>query len=259
MFSKYDNKDIEKMLAEVEALQQTLTNTRPLNEDELRVVYDDFSVEFTYDSNAIEGNTITLDETFMLIKQGITAINKTAQEQMEIINHHNLFMQLINEVKSKKLMSEKLILDIHKSLLYSSHPEIAGKYRKIDVGVGRMEDFYHAPQFDKVPDMMKQFVSEFNANKQKGILDFVDAHIDFESIHPFADGNGRVGRMLLNFQLIKAGYLPINIKFADRRDYYNAFKNIRKIKDSTFMYGIVLALQIESIKNRLDILRNNLH
>ncbi|MFI3166665.1 MAG: Fic family protein [Bacillota bacterium] len=256
MFSKFDQNQIEQMRIEVQALKKQLSAMRPLSSGEIERLYEDFSIEFTYDSNAMEGNTMTLDETFMLIKEGISAIDKHISDQVEIVNHHKLFVKLVSEVKGKRYLSKSLILDVHKSLLLSTKPEIAGKYRKINVGVGaNVNTMYQAPEWSDVESLMKQYIEKFNEKNKQDILSFVDAHIDFERIHPFADGNGRTGRMLLNLQLIKAGYLPVNIKFTDRRDYIQAFKNITRANDRTFMYGIVLNLEIEALKKRIEMLK----
>ncbi|MFI3163943.1 MAG: Fic family protein [Bacillota bacterium] len=256
MFDKFDKNQIEQMKNKALMLSKRLSTMRLLSQAEAERLYEDFSIEFAYDSNAIEGNAMTLMETCVLIKEGVTVIDVPMNDQVEIWNHHKFFMNLVTNQVNKKYLSKSLILDVHKSLLLSTKPEIAGKYRKINVGVGaNVNTMYQAPEWSDVESHMKQYIEKFNEKNKQDILSFVDAHIDFERIHPFADGNGRTGRMLLNLQLIKAGYLPINIKFADRRDYIQAFKNITRANDRTFMYGIVLNLEIEALKKRIEMLK----
>ena len=156
-----------------------------------------FSVDQTYNSNAIEGSTITKEETEDIIKRQI-APNKSLIDVQETVNHAKVFFKVIQE---KRELSETVFLEWHKELFEQTKSDIAGMYREYLVRVGS----YRAPDWQDIPKLMKEYFSWYDKHKKQypAILLAAVVHNQFENIHPFADGNGRVGRLLRNNILIK--------------------------------------------------------
>ncbi len=208
--------------ARIEELRNRLKTLRPLNETELKRLRDEFIVENTYNSNAIEGNTLTLRETALILQQGITIAEKPVKEHLEAIGHKDAFEYVISLANANAELTERVIKEIH-SLVLMNDPVNKGVYRSI--GVTIMGAAHTPPQPYLVPVQMEQLLADYQEMKRdKHIIAAVaEFHLRFEGIHPFIDGNGRTGRLILNLELIKAGLLPVNIKFADRRKYYDCF------------------------------------
>ncbi|MCL2019119.1 MAG: Fic family protein [Oscillospiraceae bacterium] len=207
--------------------------------------YLNFREEFTYDSNAIEGNKITLPETYEILRKNVTISGKPLKDQMEIIGHAKAFDYLVETATNKKLpLSDDLILTVHKMTLKNSENpagnksaggsrSIAGRYRTFgeDVVVGDPvtgEVFHRGASPMSLSDNIKGLIDDYNHLVSDSSINIIGLlagfHLCFESIHPFCDGNGRVGRLLVNFELIKHNYLPIDIRFAERAAYYAAFE-----------------------------------
>ena len=196
-----------------------LDTCRPLTEGEVQRLYEEFMVEYTYNSNAIEGNTLTLRETDMVLR-GLTIDKKPLKDHMEAVGHRDAFWFICDLVKQKTELSESVIKQIH-SLVLADKPQDRGVYRRVPVRI--MGAHHIPPQPYLVGSLMEELLYDFqkdNANIAEKLARF---HIRFEGIHPFIDGNGRTGRLLVNLELMKAGYPPIDIKFADRMRYYDAF------------------------------------
>ena len=176
----------------------------------------DLSISFTYNTNAIEGSTITLDETEDIIKNKI-APNKPLRDVQETINHSKVFFKVLNE---KKDLSNNLILEWHREVFFETKPDIAGRLRNYLVRVGQ----YIAPDWQDINKLIKEFFEWYNKSKTK--LNPAElaarAHYKFEKIHPFGDGNGRVGRLIIAYILKKSKYPMLIIEFKKRKAYYRA-------------------------------------
>src|SRR3989339_748277 len=178
----------------------------------------DFSIDFTYNTNAIEGSTITKEETKEILEKRI-APNKPLPDVLEIISHSKVFFRALNE---KRELSENLILEWHNDLFKETKPDIAGKVRGYMVRVGE----YRAPDWQDVPGLLKDFFSWYAKNKKNmhTIELSARAHYKFEKIHPFGDGNGRVGRLIISY-ILKNGRCPLLIiEYKRRKTYYHALK-----------------------------------
>lgn len=196
-----------------------LKEKRPFTKGEIARLNEEFLIEFTYNSNAIEGNTLTLRETDMVLR-GLTINQKPLKDHMEAIGHKEAFEYVRSLVLENKPLSEKIIKDIH-YLVLSDKKEDRGIYRKIPV---RIMGAAHEPiKPYLILSKMEQLIIDFNSSTENIITKLARFHIEFESIHPFIDGNGQAGRLLVNLELMKAGYPPIDIKFTDRVKYYQAF------------------------------------
>lgn len=225
-----------KLFAEVDALKAELDKRRPLTQGELQRLREEFLIEYTYNSNAIEGNTLTLQET-ALVLEGITVDKKPLKDHLEAVGHRDAFLYVQDLVTNNVPFSESIIKQIH-TLVLMDRPDDRGVYRRIPV---RIMGAYHVPPDPIfVPEQMEKLVAEFAGNKKLHPLERAALfHLKFEGIHPFVDGNGRTGRLILNLMLMQAGYPPINVKYSDRKRYYEAFDSYYRDNDkSIFIYLI---------------------
>ncbi len=175
----------------------------------------DIAVDFTYNTNAIEGSTITLEETNEVLKRKISP-NKPIDDVKETLNHANLFFKIFNE---KRSLSKSMILEWHKELFLDTKQDIAGSFRNYLVKVGN----YKAPDWQDLNLLLKDFFQWLEKNKRMNPIELsARAHYKFEKIHPFGDGNGRIGRLLTNFILKKNGYPILIIEHKKRKSYYHA-------------------------------------
>ena len=221
----------ESLIALIEKKKAELDTKRPLTEGEVQRLYDDFMVEYTYNSNAIEGNTLTLRETEMVLR-GLTVDQKPLKDHLEVVGHKDAFYFVIDLVKEKAEITESVIKQIH-SLVLADKPMDKGVYRKIPV---RIMGAHHEPvQPYLIESKMHELLQDYNKDKRNIAEKLAEFHIRFEGIHPFIDGNGRTGRLLINLELMKAGYPPIDIKFTDRKRYYDAFDAYYVKKDLSAM------------------------
>ena len=176
--------------------------------------------ELAYTSNNIEGNTLTRKETRLVIEEDITSSSKPFVHYQEAVNHAKAFDYIIDILKSDKKINENTVLDIHKKLLSGIDDYNAGFYRNCPVRISGSRVVLPNPI--KVPDLMKEFFEKLDSIK--GVEDIIKTHLDFVSIHPFSDGNGRCARLLMNLLLIQNGFCPIIIRPRDRKRYINSIE-----------------------------------
>ena len=233
------------LLDEIEKKKKLLETRRPFTQGELEKLNEEFLVEYTYNTNAIEGNTLTLRETDMVLR-GMTIDKKPLKDHLEAIGHKEAFYYMSDMVKENRPLSEFLIKEIH-SLVLADKPQDKGVYRRIEVNIKKKKTRPVEPY--KIQEKMFDLLNWYNENnKTDFIKNLAFFHIYFESIHPFIDGNGRTGRLLVNFELLKNGYPPIDIKYTDRKAYYDAFDLYCEKKDISAMENLFA----EYINERLD-------
>lgn len=242
--------EYSSLFARVDALKAELDKRRPLSQSELKRLLEEFLVEFTYNSNAIEGNTLTLRET-ALVLEGITIDKKPLKDHLEAVGHRDAFLYVQQLVTDKVSISEKVVKDIH-SLVLMNRPDNKGVYRRIPVKI--MGAYHEPPQPYLVSVQMEQLIVGQKTTKRHSIENAAMFHLDFEGIHPFIDGNGRTGRLLLNLMLMQKGYPPIDVKFADRGRYYACFDSYYKDKTAAPMVELVAAYLEERLWQYLRIL-----
>ncbi len=212
-------KEMESPLTAIDRKKRELDTRRPLTAGESERLTEEFIVEYTYNSNAIEGNTLTLRETDMVLR-GLTIDRKPLKDHMEAVGHKEAFDFVRDLVKDQVPLSEHIIKQIH-YLVLADKREDRGVYRKVPVRIMGAE---HEPvQPYLIQPKMERLLEDYRNSTEHIIPRLAWFHIEFERIHPFIDGNGRTGRLLVNLELMKAGFPPIDIKFADRVSYYNAF------------------------------------
>ena len=246
---------MENILAEIDKLQSDLKGMRPLNAAELKRLRGEFIIETTYNSNAIEGNTLTLRETALILQEGITIAEKPLRDHLDIIGFKDAFNYMVELAGQSTPLTEKTILDIH-SLVLMSDAENRGRYRKVPVHI--LGAAHTPPQPYLIQPELEQLLKNYiKWKEQKHIIEAVALlHLEFEAIHPFIDGNGRTGRLLLNFELIKHGFLPVDIKFTDRRKYYDAFDSYHtNNKNPQAMIDLIANYEKAELERYLNILK----
>ena len=212
-------KSKESLLEQIDRKKVELDSRRPLTAGEFARLNEEFIVEYTYNSNAIEGNTLTLRETDLVLR-GLTIDSKPLKDHMEAVGHKEAFDFVSELVKDNVPVSEGILKQIH-YLVLADKREDRGVYRRVPVHIMGAQ---HEPvQSYLLQPKMEQLLYNFAASTEHIVTKLARFHIEFEGIHPFIDGNGRTGRLLVNLELMKSGLPPIDIKFTDRIAYYNAF------------------------------------
>ncbi|MCF7906146.1 Fic family protein [Candidatus Gracilibacteria bacterium] len=218
---------MKEILQRIQKKKKKLDQLRPLPASILEKLKHDLSLEWTYNSNAIEGNTLTLQETRLVLEEGITIKGKSLREHFEAKNHEKAIEYLEEFVQTKEVITESQILEIHKLVLDGIEEDFAGRYRNGQVRI--MGANFIPPSAQKVPDLIVQFVEDIKNSKQGNILERATfSHHRFVWIHPFFDGNGRTARLLMNILFMQAGYPPAVILRNDRKKYYEALNQANK-------------------------------
>lgn len=243
-------REYSALFARIDALKAEINKCRPLTQGELKRLQKEFLVEFTYNSNAIEGNTLTLQETALVLK-GLTIAQKPLKHHLEAVGHRDAFLYVEQLVADKVPISEKIIKDIH-SLVLIDRPDDRGVYRQIPVKI--VGACHEPPQPYLIPIQMEQLIAGQKETKRHPIENTALFHLDFEGIHPFIDGNGRTGRLILNLMLIQQGYPPIDVKFSDRKRYYACFDAYYRDKSAAPMVTMISDYVEKRLKQYLAIL-----
>ena len=245
-------KSKESLLAQIDRKKVELDGRRPLTAGEAARLNEEFIVEYTYNSNAIEGNTLTLRETDLVLR-GLTIDKKPLKDHMEAVGHKEVFDFVSELVKDNVPISESIIKQIH-YLVLADKREDRGVYRRVPV---RIMGAQHEPvQPYLIEPKMEQLLRDFAASTEHIVTKLARFHIEFEGIHPFIDGNGRTGRLLVNLELMKAGFPPIDIKFTDRIAYYNAFDEYHVKNNLSAMENLFAGYINARLDMYLDMLRD---
>lgn len=209
------------MFETIDDLKKKLDQYRPLSPAIVKNLQEDLIVRWTYHSNAIEGNTLTLLETKVVL-EGITVGGKALREHFEAINHRNAIYYVGDIIRKEEPFSEWQIRNIHQLILKNIDDENAGRYRQQNVLISGATTT--PPDYTLLNDKMAQLIDWYNleAYKLHPIERAAKVHADFVGIHPFIDGNGRTSRLLMNLELLKAGYPPCVITVENRLAYYEA-------------------------------------
>lgn len=239
----------------VDNLKDKLRSMRPLNQTELKRLREEFMIDNTYNSNAIEGNTLTLRETALIIQEGITIAEKPIKEHLDVIGHKDAFEYITALAEKNTVITEQIIKNIH-SLVLMNDADNRGIYRRIPVSI--LGAAHTPPEPYLVPERMERLIADYNrARREKHVIEAVsEFHLMFEGIHPFIDGNGRTGRLILNLELIKLGYLPVNIKFSDRKKYYDCFDEYETSSKPDMLIELISDYETQELKRYIKILEH---
>lgn len=241
---------MKNLFDQIDLKKAKLDKKRPFTEGELERLMEEFAVEYTYNSNAIEGNTLTLRETDLVLR-GLTIDKKPLKDHFEAVGHKEAFDYVLSLVEKKAALTESVIKQIHQ-LVLADKQEDRGVYRRVPV---RIMGAHHKPvEPYLIEPAIEQLLQNYAADKTHIVTKLARFHIEFEGIHPFIDGNGRTGRLLVNLELMKAGYPPIDIKFTDRIAYYNAFDAYHLKQDLSVMEGLFVGYINARLDNYLKML-----
>jgi len=212
----------QKWFVDIEKIRQNYSkNQKLMPKSVINKEIETFAINFTYDTQKIEGSTLTRRETANLLERGITPNNKPMRDVQEAESHRDLFFEIL---KSKNDLSMRQIIDWHWKLFSKTKAEMAGKIRKYQVAIRGSK--FMPPSPIEVYPMLTEFFQWYNKNKNK--LHPVElaaiAHLRFVTIHPFGDGNGRVSRLVMNFILNRKKYPMLDILYENRSSYYNALE-----------------------------------
>ncbi len=203
-----------------------IQKARPLSPSVVQKLRDQFSVEFTYNSNAIEGNRLTLKETYLVISEGITIKGRSLKDHLEAKDHYEAIQFLFDLIEKDRRHSinEQLIRSLQHLVVRESKPEIAGSYRKGSVMISGSA--HTPPEAHEVPQQMQRFIQWMRKNQSKlHPIEFAAlAHHRLVFIHPFSDGNGRAARLLMNLLLMQRGYPLVSVLKNDRKKYYDVLE-----------------------------------
>lgn len=242
----------DRYFNEVNQLKRELDSKRPIPKETLRSLEDSINLEWTYNSNGIEGNTLTLRET-QVVLEGITVGGKSIKEHLEAINHEKAILYLNDLVKEKNPITEWNIKSIHQLILKDIDSENAGRYRRENVTIKGATHI--PPDYMKVPELMEILVLNYkNWNDFHPIIQAALLHGELVKIHPFVDGNGRTSRLLMNLDLMNRGYNPVVIKKENRLEYYEALDIAHTTGNYTDFVKLIIKLEIEMLKKYLQLL-----
>jgi len=241
---------IKEKLQAIDNLKDSISKKPQLNDSEAKRLSEGFMLENTYHSNAIEGSTLTLHETSLVLLEGLTVDKKPLRDHLDAVGHKHAFEYVMGISKSKEPLSERDIKDIHSQVLMDD-VQNRGRYRQAEIR-GALDE---PPPPVLIPDKMEKLLESYAADNRHPVEKIAQFHLDFEHIHPFIDGNGRTGRLLLNLELIKSGYAPVNVKFQDRERYISCFRDYAQTgkpdKFTELIAGYELA-ELEKLDNILE-------
>lgn len=231
----------------IDDLKAKLDQHRPLSPRIVKNLHEDLILRWTYHSNAIEGNTLTLLETKVVL-EGITVGGKALREHFEAINHRDAILYVEDIIKKQEPFSEWQIRNIHQLILKNIDDENAGRYRQQNVLISGATT--NPPDHTLLNDKMAQFIDWYNqeAYKLHPVERAAKVHADFVGIHPFVDGNGRTSRLLMNLELMKAGYPPSVITVENRLAYYEALDQWMAYENTVPFNILVAAVVLEGFK-----------
>lgn len=246
-------KKIKDQLKEIDKLKEELNSYRKF--DSYRVAQA-LEIEYTYESNRIEGNTLTLKETDLVINEGLTVSGKSMREHLEAINHQDAIEYLKSLIKKDSDINEREILTIHNLILRGIDKANAGKYRDVQVMIKGSKHMPPAPYL--VKKQMEDFLIWYEGNKYllHPIVLAAEVHERVVTIHPFIDGNGRTSRLLMNMVLLKHGFVIANIKgdLASRMSYYSSLEKAQVNGNKFDFINLVLDEEMRALERYISIL-----
>lgn len=240
------------VLSAIIELKNELDSLRPLTPEEVKALNNQFAVEYTYNSNAIEGNTLTLRETDLVLR-GLTIDKKPLKDHFDAVFHKEAFDFVSELVKNKEPLSKSIIKQIH-FLVLGRDIQNRGVYRNIPVYISGAKTQTAQPVL--IPEKVQELLEWYRSDSEDDFLTKIALfHLRFESIHPFIDGNGRTGRLIVNLELMKLGYPPIDIKFTDRKAYYNAFDSYSETESPKAMFKLFAKYLTERLRRYIETVR----
>tara|TARA_Y100000310_G_C20577170_1_gene761024 strand:- start:147 stop:1211 length:1065 start_codon:yes stop_codon:yes gene_type:complete len=246
---------IRERLQLADDLKKEWQSKKPLTGVQLYKMKEYFHIENTYESNRIEGNTLTLQETQLVVNEGLTISGKSMREHLEAINHVDALEYVEEMVLEQVPINKSSILDLHRLILKGVDTHNAGVYRTVPVRISGSR--HEPPQVYLIEKLMEDFFGFYHAQKNKmhPILLAAEMHERLVSIHPFIDGNGRTSRLIMNLVLIQNGYTLTNIKGDNdsRLQYYRALESVQIDNNPEPFYSLVIDSAINSLEEHLKL------
>lgn len=247
------SKSLKSILDEIDDLKTQLNALRSF--DSFRIAQA-LELEYTFESNRIEGNTLTLRETDLVINEGITVSGKSMREHLEAINHTEAIAYIKDLVQKKLLFNEHNLLNIHQLILRGIIPEEAGKYRTVQVMIQGSK--HMPPQPYLIRKQMEDLFFWYESKKSllHPVLLAAEMHYRLVSIHPFIDGNGRTSRLVMNLILLQHGFVIANIKgdYPSRMQYYQALEAVQTSNKKEPFLQFIAEVERDSLQRYLEIL-----
>jgi Fic family protein len=244
--------DYEKILAKKLKYEQ---NKSKINSVTLSSYEKDFELRFTHNSTAIEGNTLTLMETKVVLEDGISIGGKNLREIYEVVNHKKAYAYVKKCIAENKPLTENTVKDLHAIL--TENIIIGGIYRNQEVRISGAG--FTPPAGNEMYMQIKGFYEELKNKSDLNPIEFSAwTHAEFVRIHPFIDGNGRTSRLLMNYQLLSQGFLPVSIAKEDRLDYYNALEEYAVKGDLKPFSEFIARLEDEQLDEYLKLLNTRI-
>lgn len=251
----FSNK-LQKLLQEIDILREQWQNKKPLAGTQLKKMREFFEIEYTYESNRIEGNTLTLQETQLVVNEGITIGGKSMREHLEAINHYEAVDFLVGLAQNSEDLTERTLLELHFLILKSLDKENAGRYRKMAVRISGSK--HEPPQPYLLTKLMEDYFAFYKAQKKvlHPVILAAEMHERLVSIHPFIDGNGRTSRLIMNLILLKNGYTLTNLKGDNRSrlTYYKSLEAVQINNEPESFHVLVAQAVLRSLKAHLSML-----
>lgn len=239
------------MFQQCDQLKKQLDALRPLSQHTAKSLHEQLVLEWTYNSNAIEGNTLTLKETKVVL-EGITIGGKPMREHFEAINHKEAIDYVEDIVHKQEALSERVIRSIHQLVLKNIDDAHAGRYRLENVVIAGAE--HTPPDYIHISQHMSDLLTWYHNCTAHPIERAARLHTDFVKIHPFVDGNGRTARLLMNLDLMSCGYLPVVIKASERLRYYEALDQAHTTQDYDDFLTLVSGVEAHVLHHYLKLL-----
>ena len=242
---------LQKILDEIDTLKRKLDGFRQFDSYSISQALE---LEYTFESNRIEGNTMTLRETDLVINEGLTISGKSMREHLQVINHQEAIAYIKDLMQRSSSINEREVLSIHNLILRGIHPEDAGRYRKVQVII---QGSSHLPPFLVAKEMEDFFIwYETNKNSLHPVVLAAEIHERLVTIHPFIDGNGRTSRLVMNLILLQHGYIIANIKgdYESRMLYYQALEIAQTKNNKEDFLLFIAQTEKESLERYLSII-----
>jgi Fic family protein len=244
---------VQSKIHELDKLKIEWQNKRPFAGLQLQKLNNYIKIKYTFNSNKIEGNTLSLQETQLVVGQGITIGGKSMREHLEAVNHAEAIDYIADLAVGKLDLDKRILLDLHQLILKSIEPENAGVFRKIGVRISGSEHI--PPDALHLNELMDDYFLNYNIQKKTvhPVILAAEMHERLVSIHPFVDGNGRAARLLMNLILLKHGYTICILKGSldARLRYYEALEEVQINNNPSPFYELIVDNCIESIKEHL--------
>lgn len=245
----------EAIIKQIDKLKKKLDTLRPLPIEQIKNLDEYFRIQYTYDSNRIEGNTLTLQETALVINHGITISGKSVNEHLEAINHSEAVELILDLVQNKLHLTEYILKQLHSLILRGINKHYAGKYRNVNVMISGSS--HRPPEPFMLDKLMEEYFLFYEANKNTmhPVLLAAEMHERLVTIHPFVDGNGRTSRLIMNLILMQHGF-PITHISGDKQNrfsYYQSLEAAQVKYDKNKFYDFVSNAVLNSLTEFLSI------